>query len=866
MNVKNFPPSPKSLDSTENKTERREERGCNAIESGRRFGRYEKTTEFRLIEMRSACCARAIKRVLSPGLFFFGDERKKGHPNWAGSRLRADISKIERHKLGRALTPEAWLKVLGDFNGLPEAVAKEFTNPPQGYESKVKLSLVSAIKCFMRVFSERGELLAEALAAQSGMNVSAVTNLVLLLGCCWESGMEKLMHESKLHLLPLADWSKVKEEFDKMRQTGYVGMEEFNPRLAFRLRRMIAITGRSLKSADWKNEKETMNGLGPASRHRPWFKVGRTGHWEAKEDNAKMRRRSVFTPAGSSSMDKRTVEELTGFKAAEMNKKIAVELVSREEVLSHLDSPPHTIVRTSTKHEPGHKNRPLYASDDMHSFISAYATGNMERAYHKHGVCISQQPEDVLGWVQKHWKRPKEWAVSYDFSSYNQHHRPRDLADIDLGAAAAWLRRATTEVGVETTRMACLEKAAASLWTAGSHYVRFARFGESPELPQERVFAGLITGTRNTARDNTLMHQVYNHHILENLRNTTGISISFEDTIKSGDDEVVFTGDWLSALAYVRMVELSGYEGKKQKLLISEGGAEFLQLMCDKNEPIPSYPLAPVLATYSSGNWYKNAVRDLVGLIPSVGAQVMNMVREGMDGEFGRQIAVETINWFMQMPENESMRKLPWQELKYDSNLPLLGWLGLRGRLALKEPKLKPSGQLALKLEAAPELAQDDLMRMENPYWEMADRVGQKATKRDRKARAYAALIRHDLDKDYCNEIQKQFDEAGIPRLVRQLVFTQVDLEQVERDKAKAAAFVKQHSQRAFARSRDRTLEVVCAKYGVPVELVRRLVSADNLGHLPPRERGEIMTALRREEYNALRVNEGQSNHKIARR
>ncbi|KAL7669277.1 hypothetical protein ACOME3_009941 [Neoechinorhynchus agilis] len=376
----------------------------------------------------------------------------------------------------------------------------------------------------------------------------------------------------------------------------------------------------------------------------------------------------------------------------------------------------------------------------------------------------------------------------------------------------------------------------------------------APLLRRRNEKMAYLTLCGSTALDHYRDGSPATFALLENLKNTTGIDISFEDTIKSGDDEVVFTGDWLSALAYVRMVELSGYEGKKQKLLISEGGAEFLQLMCDKNEPIPSYPLAPVLATYSSGNWYKNAVRDLVGLIPSVGAQVMNMVREGMDGEFGRQIAVETINWFMQMPENESMRKLPWQELKYDSNLPLLGWLGLRGRLALKEPKLKPSGQLALRLEAAPELAQDDLMRIENPYWEMADRVGQKATKRDRKARAYAALIRHDLDKDYCNEVQKQFDQAGIPRLVRQLVFTQVDLEQVERDKNKAAAFIKQHSQRAFARSRDRTLEVVCAKYGVPIELVRRLVSADNLGQLPPRERGEIMTALRREEYNPLGI------------
>ncbi|KAL7667487.1 hypothetical protein ACOME3_010703 [Neoechinorhynchus agilis] len=51
-NVNDFPPSPKSLDSPENKTERREECGCSALESGRRFGSYEKTTEFGFMRLR----------------------------------------------------------------------------------------------------------------------------------------------------------------------------------------------------------------------------------------------------------------------------------------------------------------------------------------------------------------------------------------------------------------------------------------------------------------------------------------------------------------------------------------------------------------------------------------------------------------------------------------------------------------------------------------------------------------------------------------------------------------------------------------------------------------------------------------------
>ncbi|KAL7671515.1 hypothetical protein ACOME3_006411 [Neoechinorhynchus agilis] len=190
-----------------------------------------------ILSRRPECCREAIRSVLSPDLFVFGDKRKEGHSDWTGARMRATIARAERRKHNCGLAPEAWLRILRDLEHLPEAVKSEFDDPPQGYDTKVKLSLTSAVKCFIRTFPERRELLAEVLVAQSGMGVTAVTNLVLLLGCSWQEGMAELMAGSQLHLLPLADWATVKEEFDKMRQTGFVDHEEFNPRLAFRLRR-----------------------------------------------------------------------------------------------------------------------------------------------------------------------------------------------------------------------------------------------------------------------------------------------------------------------------------------------------------------------------------------------------------------------------------------------------------------------------------------------------------------------------------------------------------------------------------------------------------------------------------------------------
>ncbi|KAL7667756.1 hypothetical protein ACOME3_010425 [Neoechinorhynchus agilis] len=103
-----------------------------------------------VMEKRGECCSKVIKSLLSPNLFFFGDERVSGHPNWAGTRLLARISRIERLKIGQALTPEAWLRILRTFEGLPEAAAREFKRVRKQSEIVARVGYKVLCACVLR--------------------------------------------------------------------------------------------------------------------------------------------------------------------------------------------------------------------------------------------------------------------------------------------------------------------------------------------------------------------------------------------------------------------------------------------------------------------------------------------------------------------------------------------------------------------------------------------------------------------------------------------------------------------------------------------------------------------------------------------
>lgn len=843
------------------------------------------------------CCNSMLLSMLVPDLYTHGDVRRGARPRWWRSRAAGAANRgvVVRRRKANA---EDCCPSLRDWGNLTLYVTKNFPLPPQGYNEKAKITLLTVLACLKAAGVADLAEVQEVLDCQRGQDSMAVTNLLLLYGCGNAHGIQSFLRASGLLWCPMSRWALDAEDAVLMRQTGWLDEDTYNAELAGQLRRLMSLTGRSTKEADWSNEGRMMNGIGPATTPKILLKGVEGGRiqWEdarpfmyrsarrlAKElvesvGNKGVKfstwwaQRSIFTPSGSSSFPKAELSDRMGRNVTDLNKKTAVEAYTLANYVAWLEAPAHCDIRASTKHEPGHKNRPLYATDDHHSLISAFASLNMEKAFHKYGVCISQQPSDVLDWLELHLARPLNWAVSYDYSAYNQQHETRLLRVLDLAVAEAFYEAALSESRKGGERVAELGiRGLCSEWVAEAHLTRFVNYSGDPNNPKVRSLNGLFTGSRNTARDNTILHQVYNEHIAANFRELTGKAIDMNCTVKSGDDEVVCLRSQLDALMYVRAVEFSGYEGKRSKLMVCEGGGEFLQLFMNKESPYPRYPLPPVLATFSSGNWYKNPVRDTVGTVASLVSQVWNMVREGMEYRFGLALVTATADWFMRMPREvdpvddstegkdkgpiKVLERIPWLHLAPEGNNPLELGLGRMGTVKLTEPVLQGLAFQQAEMSAWPQEAAKDLMELEDPYWAAFDRLGQAQTKRDRLLRAYGPVVRHELDKEYLQAVRDQLEtklgadwstvseSRGLDELLEKVLGSAVaerTRNSLLHDHAHAVAFLRAHTRRSFTQERVTTFETTCLRHGAPPELVKRLYGTDEYHKLPLRLRSDL--------------------------
>lgn len=150
-------------------------------------------------------------------------------------------------------------------------------------------------------------------------------------------------------------------------------------------------------------------------------------------------------------------------------------------------------------------------------------------------------------------------------------------------------------------------------------------------------------------RDNTLLHVYYNELAFVMYKKITEQTRDHTTMLKSGDDEVGGFHNQLDCYVYVRSLEHAGLVGKRSKLLIAERTSEFLQLMVDEDGTM-TYPIASAIATFVSGNWYKEPVRRVEEYFKSLTDQVWNFGREGINTDLCRYLVEETMDWFCKVP------------------------------------------------------------------------------------------------------------------------------------------------------------------------------------------------------------------------
>jgi hypothetical protein len=233
-----------------------------------------------------------------------------------------------------------------------------------------------------------------------------------------------------------------------------------------------------------------------------------------------------------------------------------------------------------------------------------------------------QAPTDVHAWLQNHAASQAAGGVwlSLDYSDFNKEHRWWELAAINLDFATAWLTHPQTDIRASKHR--------AALWTAYSHNNRWAVQGSTTWQPLH----GLFSGHRDTGRDNTLLHQIYQEMQLtvageycDGFRNPI---VSY----KCGDDEDTWFPTEADAMIYYGVGAALGWHFNPRKQMLGPSHHEFLQYMC-AGDGAPSQPLIPSLVAFVSGNWYKDPLADIAGMAEAIVRVGIELISRGASAQ-----------------------------------------------------------------------------------------------------------------------------------------------------------------------------------------------------------------------------------------
>nr|QGA70930.1 RNA-dependent RNA polymerase [Ahus virus] len=395
-----------------------------------------------------------------------------------------------------------------------------------------------------------------------------------------------------------------------------------------------------------------------------------------------------WVPTGSTSMRSRQADLCTADSrlgsGARADKRTVAETLPDDYLEQALSGQPVRVARRSTKHEPGLKNRALYAVDDRTFYVAAYASAYAEQHMVAEGMRAKQTPADVAEWMRRHWDRrdPAVW-LSLDYSDFNSDHEIDTLVALDLAFARAWAASKTLSRDGEDISAA---KAETCAWLAMSHRCNVSTGGDVASWVSDssenepglippgykgawlcgdadtaakrpwRVYGGLFSGDRNTARDNTMLHAVYSLMARKSMAHFWGGAMS--GLSFTGDDEDGIADDWQTGLVYVLQHVLMQFELKAAKQMAGHNH-EFLQRSLS-DDGFPTRPLYAALAQLASGNWYQDVHMWYDAHIRAVSDNIWELHTRGMPYAVAQRLAIELLNGMMRVkvPEPERVVQL----------------------------------------------------------------------------------------------------------------------------------------------------------------------------------------------------------------
>lgn len=402
--------------------------------------------------------------------------------------------------------------------------------------------------------------------------------------------------------------------------------------------------------------------------------------------------RTAWMPSGSSSARADIMHKLRecsdeDYSAmARPSKKELAEQLPNDWPEHILRTSPMRIARGSTKPEPGGKQRALYAVADDHFFIAAFASLHVEKHMNVWGMKAKQAPADVCQWILQDVYAPRgSFWNSLDYSDYNSEHEAWQLALMSGALGERWWDRYRV-VGEKYTK----HRAQCSEWVAMAQYNSWAQIGQkagattangTPIPANMRLYAGLYSGDRDTARDNTLLHGVYSAVGMLAVQRASSTGSILENNMTGDDEDALFT-DWVTSALYLETHRQEGFVLKNAKQQCGELH-EFLQRQAGGGV-LPTRPLFALLAQLSSGNWYHDVHIWYDASVPAVSDNLWEAHTRGMPISYARRLATIILDATMRVPIDtdgvgpRSWKYLEWWSYRHGaSEHPL--WAGTSG-------------------------------------------------------------------------------------------------------------------------------------------------------------------------------------------
>lgn len=585
----------------------------------------------------------------------------------------------------------------------PSAFADWFIEGDTGTGAIIVLTMTTVLETLGRPFLDWERAF---IAINHGHMQWSAAAVLLGLNCLHPALLRLCIEVWRLHTLPLSAWREdLKSWMNALRRCPTIAScPEVGPDEILMLRKVFTCTWRAKDEADWaaehlRRQSNTPVHYGINSRgelcRQTWLDtqnrymallanevIGATIS-EAKLDSLDewWAARWAWTPAGSSSQRRvaqvlKEADPRLGTNARPNKKAVFEELPDCYPRLLQAAYPAKYPARASTKPEPGGKARALYAVNDEAFVISAYASVHIEKHMNVWGIKAKQTPADVVAWIAADRRKPPgSRYLSQDYSDYNSDHELLTLSQMNVHLALAWH-------SLGRGRPATVDKVWCTIWAAAAHHNQWVHQAEG----NWRVGAGLFSGDRDTARDNTLLHGVYSRMGLE-FTQLFDPDARILDANYTGDDEDSLITDELAALNYYMVHTLMGFELKPAKQMCSAYIHEFLQRMAIPNG-LPTRPLFAMLSQLASGNWYQDVHIWFDSAIQSISDNIWELVSRGMPIIWARRLACNVISATMRARRDDgSWKLLEWWQFRNAGIGPHPLWAGTGG-IGLPPPSI----------------------------------------------------------------------------------------------------------------------------------------------------------------------------------